>query len=507
MNRGRVIFVGAGPGDPKLVTVRGMEALRKADVVVYDRLVHPALLAYTRHDARLIYVGKEAAKHVVPQTEINRLLVQEARRGKVVVRLKGGDPGVFGRVGEEAQACQEAGIPFDMVPGVTSGTAAPMYAGIPLTHRDYHSSVTFLTGHFCKQNAAQGVNWAALAALPSLVIYMGVKNLPYIQKQLLTHGMAPDTPVALVQWGTVARQQTIVGELQDILQRAQDAQLQPPAIIVIGEVVRLRETLNWYETKPLFGTTIACAVEESAPSEFWTAELDACGAEVIPVRLVPRLSTPAAEQLVQNLACYHWLVFADRHQVDFFFHIFKEQRWDVRRLKAQLATLGPEPADALTQRGLVPTCVLPEDLPAEQIRCHLAAPAGQIGFLQSGNRLLRQVGDIAVLSLGDRVWDDTHPSAEWFRTQHVDAFAAADPVHLDGLAALAGDGWQERTLYCLNEKTARRAREMGWKHVIQWASRWEPARRAAAAPHLPLPEYPPEPALPTQSRQYAAAGN
>ena len=467
MKTGKVLFVGAGPGDPTLVTLKGMAALQQADVVIFDRLVHPGLLAYTRHDARLIYAGKEAAHHVMAQAEINRLLVEEARRGQVVVRLKGGDPGFFGRVGEEAQACREAGIPFDVIPGVTSGTAAPMYAGIPLTHRDYHSSVTFLTGHRAK-NAAHELNWAALAALPSLVIYMGVKNLPVIQQQLLAHGMAPDTPVAVVRWGTVSRQQTVVGQLGNIDRIVQAARIQSPAIIVIGDIVRLREELNWYETKPLFGTTVACAVEAMPSDNPWTVHLASRGAEVIPVPLTPRLFPPAeAEQFIQTLPTCRWLVFGNRRQVDFFFQIITDRRWDVRQLTAQLAACGEATADSLRQRGLQPAHVLPAELPLAHLRRRLAAaPDERIGLLLGHGEKTVVDKNTLVLSLGRLSWDDTHPAARLLASQPVDWLAASDPDHLDGLAKFVGDGWQERPLFCSDVQTAQRAQEMGWKRVV-----------------------------------------
>jgi uroporphyrinogen III methyltransferase/synthase len=336
-----------------------------------------------------------------------------------------------------------------------------------LTHRDHHSSVTFLTGHPCEQNAAKGLNWAALAALPSLVIYMGVKNLPYIKEQLLTHGMAPDTPAALVRWGTVGQQQTLVGQLRDIDRKAQAARFHPPAIIVIGEVVRLREELNWHETKPLFGTTVACAAEVGHDSAPWTARLASCGADVVPVPLVPQpIPQEAAERFILALETCRWLVFGDRRQVDFFFHILKEHRWDVRRLTAQLAVFGQETAEALAQRGLPPARVLSADLPPEQVRRRLASSPGErVCLLQGGKTASLPGVNEVVLSLGRLSWDDAHPAARLLKAQRFDWLVAADPYHLDGLAEFAGKAWQDQPLLCLDGKTAQRAQEMGWKRV------------------------------------------
>jgi uroporphyrin-III C-methyltransferase len=244
---GKVLLVGAGPGDPKLITVKGMEAIEHADVIVYDRLSNPELLKYAKGSAVSIYVGKTADKHTIPQEEINQLLVQHALAGREVVRLKGGDPSVFGRVGEEAEFCNEHGVPFEMVPGVTSGIAAPLWAGIPLTHRDINSSITFVTGHKRTDGRETEVNWTALAALETLVIYMGVGNLPFITEQLIAGGKKASTPVALIRCGTLPQQETLIGTLDTIVQQVQERAFKAPAIIVVGEVVRLRERLKWFE--------------------------------------------------------------------------------------------------------------------------------------------------------------------------------------------------------------------------------------------------------------------
>ena len=245
MKEGKVYLVGAGPGDPGLVTVRGLELLRRAEVIVYDRLVNPALLEEVRREAIRVFVGKGAGFHTLPQGQINDILVTHARRGSLVVRLKGGDPFIFGRGGEEAEALLAAGIPFDVVPGVSSAVAVPAYAGIPLTHRKLSSSFAVITGHeACK--AEPSVDWERLStAVDTLVVLMGLKNFPLIVGKLLAHGRAPETPVALIRWGTTAEQQTVVGTLADIIDKA--AVLQPPVVVVIGEVVALRDGLHWFD--------------------------------------------------------------------------------------------------------------------------------------------------------------------------------------------------------------------------------------------------------------------
>jgi len=244
---GKVFLIGAGPGDAELITVKGLRYLHQADVVLYDRLISPLLLEETRPGTELIFVGKESGYHSMPQEQINNLLISHAQQGQTVVRLKGGDPFVFGRGGEEAQALVDAGIPFEVVPGVSSITAVPAYAGIPITHRDFTSSVTIVTGHE-GYSASPTVNWEALAALGgTLVVLMGVKALPHFTQRLITAGMDSTLPAAIIQEGTTPQQRVITGSLADIAQRAQDAELTSPALTVIGTVVSTREALEWYE--------------------------------------------------------------------------------------------------------------------------------------------------------------------------------------------------------------------------------------------------------------------
>src|SRR5438477_5890069 len=260
--RGIVYLVGAGPGDPGLITARGVELLRRAEVVIYDYLSSPRLLAHCPQ-ALAIYVGKKAASHSMTQEQINALLVEHGRAGRRVVRLKGGDPFVFGRGGEECEALAAAGIPFEVVPGITAALAAPAYAGIPVTHRDFNSSFTFVTGHEKEetyqdaeaktrdQGGASDLDWAALAKLPCLSFYMGVKSLPRICQKLIDYGMDPNMPAASIRWGTTPRQQTVVGTISDLPRKVEEAGLKPPAMTIVGKVVALREKLNWFESRPL----------------------------------------------------------------------------------------------------------------------------------------------------------------------------------------------------------------------------------------------------------------
>jgi uroporphyrinogen III methyltransferase/synthase len=247
---GKAYLIGAGPGDPGLITVKGLECVKTADVIIYDYLANDKLLDQRRPDAELIYVGKQSGRHTLPQDEINALIVKKAKEGKVVARLKGGDPFIFGRGGEEAEALADNNIPFEVVPGVSAATAVPTYAGIPLTHREHTASVAFVTGHENPDKQESKVHWDKIASgVGTIVFFMGMKNLPGIVENLIANGRKPETPIAVIQWGTRPDQKVVTGALKDIVARVQEAKLGPPAIIVVGEVVKLRQKLNWFEPK------------------------------------------------------------------------------------------------------------------------------------------------------------------------------------------------------------------------------------------------------------------
>ncbi|MFP3123247.1 uroporphyrinogen-III C-methyltransferase [Ectobacillus funiculus] len=266
MEKGTVYLVGAGPGDPKLITVYGMECIQKADVILYDRLSNEKLLQYAKKDAELIFCGKMPGKHEVVQEKINQLLVEKALEGKTVTRLKGGDPCVFGRVGEEAEVLVQEGISYEIVPGITSGIAAPAYAGIPVTHRDYASSFAIVTGHGRSEKGEDYINWAALAqGIDTIAFYMGVGNLKYICRKLIEHGKRPDTGAALIEWGTTEKQRTVTGTLETIESKAKAAQITHPAIVLVGDVVQLRPKLQWFkESRANTGDLVIDALEEAA---------------------------------------------------------------------------------------------------------------------------------------------------------------------------------------------------------------------------------------------------
>lgn len=250
MKQGIVYLVGAGPGDPKLITVRGVECIQEADVIAYDRLANPKLLAYAKPTAELLYVGKLPDRHSMPQEEINQLLVEKALQGHVVTRLKGGDPFVFGRGGEEAIELARHGIPFEVVPGITAGIAVPAYAGIPVTQRFVSSSFAIVTGHECPNKEQTSIRWEKLAtAVDTIAFYLGVKNLPMICEQLIAHGRVATTPVAVIEWGTIAEQRTVVGTLETIVEQVKQQEITNPAIILVGDVVNLHEQIAWFQPK------------------------------------------------------------------------------------------------------------------------------------------------------------------------------------------------------------------------------------------------------------------
>lgn len=387
MSVGTVSLIGAGPGDPGLITVRGLDLLRCADVIVYDRLAHPALLQHARPDAEQVYVGKVSAHHAMKQEEINALLVDRARRGLNVARLKGGDPVVFGRGGEEAEFCRDAGVPFEFVPGVTSAIAAPAYAGIPVTHRDMASSFAVVTGHERDDRHESGTrapgnaegrrNWATLAhAADTLVFLMGVEALPEITARLQEHGRSPDTPVALVQWGTWPAQRVVTGTLATITQAVQEAGLTPPAVCVVGEVVRLRDRLRWFDdpaTRPLFGRRIAVTRAREQASTLSNL-LRARGAEpiefpVIRIEALPDLSALDAALLAPRRP--DWLVFTSVNAPPCVATRLEALGLDGRALAGtRIAAIGPATAEAIrTHLGLradfVPTEAVAEAVLAQ----------------------------------------------------------------------------------------------------------------------------------------------
>ncbi len=386
---GRVLLVGAGPGDPGLITLRGVEALRMADAVVYDYLASPELLAHAPVEAERIYVGKKAGQHTLGQEEINALLVRLARAGQQVVRLKGGDPFVFGRGGEEAEALAAAGIPFEVVPGVSSAVAAPAYAGIPVTHRGVAASFAVVTGHEDPSKATNSIDWAALAGIDTLVFLMGVGNLASIVANLVAHGRAGDTPVALVQWGTLGTQRTVSGTLADIVERVRQAGISSPAVAVVGQVVGLRERLRWFDRRPLVGLRVLVTRTREQGGRLASA-LREQGAEPVECPLletVPPADWGPLDRAIAHLASYRWAVFTSANGVASFCERLALAGLDGRALAGvRLAAIGPATAEALAGRGLRADLV-----PGEYVAEALAQGMGDV----AGARVLLARADIA----------------------------------------------------------------------------------------------------------------
>jgi len=367
---GKVYLVGAGPGDPGLITVKGLECIQKADVIIYDYLAASIFLKRARKNAELIYVGKKGGSHTLVQERINDLIVEKAQTGALVTRLKGGDPFIFGRGGEEAEVLFNNGIPFEIVPGVTSAIAAPAYAGIPLTHRKYTATVAFVTGHEDPDKAESAIDWASIArGMGTVVFLMGVKNLPHIAHQLIVHGKPPQTPVALVRWGTTSRQVTISGTLETIVEKVKKAGLKAPAIIIVGDVVHLRRTLNWYEDRPLLGKKIVVTRARAQASDLveLLSELGAECLECPTIKIEPPADYTLLDRAIKNLSTYDWVIFTSVNGVAFFFERLFAAGKDVRAFNnLQTATIGPATEKKLFDFGLN-SDIVPDSYRAESV--------------------------------------------------------------------------------------------------------------------------------------------
>lgn len=355
-SKGIVFLVGAGPGDAGLLTLRGAELLGRADVVVYDALVNAALLRLAPMSAEIIFGGKRGRDQALPQAELNQLLITKAREGKTVVRLKGGDPYVFGRGGEEAEELADAGVPFEVVPGVSSFVAAPNYAGVPLTHRDFCSRLTLVTGHEDPAREDSRIDWQQLAATPGTkVVMMGTYRIGQIAERLVGFGMDPATPVAMVRWGTTGKQRSVEGTLANIGAVATSAQIEPPTVAVIGDVVKLRPKLNWFEQRPLFGQRVVVtrSREQAGGLADRLMELGASVLEVPTIRIGPPQDRERLVDALLELNSYDWLVFTSPNGVTQFFEYFFRQFHDMRDLGgARIAAVGPATARKLKELHL-----------------------------------------------------------------------------------------------------------------------------------------------------------
>lgn len=389
---GYVYLIGAGPGDPGLITVKGRDCLAKAQVVMYDYLANDELLRLAPKGAELIYAGKVGGEHNREQSQINQLLVQKALSGKVVARLKGGDSFVFGRGGEECEALVEAGIPFEVIPGITAAVGATSYAGIPLTHRGITTSVAFVTGHESHGKQSSEIDWEGLSlGSGTVVFYMGIRNLPHIAENLMAHGRAPETPVALIRWGTRPEQEVLTGTLLDIAHKAREANFKAPAITVVGEVVKLRETLRWFDNRPLFGRSVLVTRGADQAGDF-TSKLERLGAKVHgcpTIDLTPAKNYAELDQAIRHLDRFHWIIFTSYNAVRYFFCRLSELGLDTRALgRCRVCAVGPKTAAALAPFG-VRADLIPDDYKAEGV----VAVFAEIDI--SGQQILFPKGDRA----------------------------------------------------------------------------------------------------------------
>lgn len=477
---GKVYLVGAGPGDRGLLTLRGKACLELADVVLYDRLLDPRLLDYAAPTAELIYAGKEARRHALSQHEINELLVEKASAGRQVVRLKGGDPFVFGRGGEELERLHAAGIPFEVVPGVTAAIAAAAYAGIPVTHRGLASSFAVITGHEDPAKPESSIDWARLAtATDTLVFLMGVENLPSIVEQLIRHGRPPRTPVALVRWGSWPQQETLAGTLEDIVARLERREFGPPAVIVVGETVALREQLRWFETRPLFGKRVLVTRSREQASQL-AATLEELGAQVLEAPAI-EIAEPEdfgpLDSALQQLGGYDWVVFTSANGVEAVFRRLRTLSLDSRAFGGtRLAAVGLATAAALQRYGLH------ADLVPEQFLTKAVAEAlAQAGV--AGARVLlprtQLVGeDLGAALAAQRAQVDqvvayrtlqasslSPEVVDLLRRGEIDIVTFASSSTVTNLLALLGDSALEllsrSTIACIGPVTSRTADAAG----------------------------------------------
>ncbi|MDO5043995.1 MAG: uroporphyrinogen-III C-methyltransferase [Coriobacteriia bacterium] len=410
----KVYLVGSGPGDPGLLSVKAKELLQNADILVYDFLVSSQILDLVREDAELVYVGKKGFSKHISQEEINEILLELAKENPeaIIVRLKGGDPYVFGRGSEEGLVLAKAGIPFELVPGITSGMAALAYAGIPATHRNISSSVAFITGHEDPSKEMSSINWEHLAqGVDTLVFYMGVKNIELIARNLLKYGRSPDEPVALVRWGTNPQQETLVSDLEHVAQEVQEKGFSAPSVICVGKVVNLRDDLNFFESKPLHHKTIVVTRARSQASSM-TRELCKLGAHVIEFPTIKIEFNDIAQELLDFISHrdeYSWLVLTSVNGVEALFQSLLVNGYDARVLSGiKVASIGSATAQALMDYGIVPD-LIPEEYRAESLveslEEHNVAQGGKVLLVRASEARSLLIDELEKLGASTHVID------------------------------------------------------------------------------------------------------
>ena len=474
-----MFLVGAGPGDPGLMTIKGLDCLRQADVIVYDRLLDQCLLEVANPRSKRIYVGKSSGYHSIEQDEINQLLIEKAQQGKKVVRLKGGDPFVLGRGGEEAEALALRQIPFEIIPGITSAVAVPAYAGIPVTHRGLSSSFTVVTGHRAVGRHRPKIDWEKLGAdTDTLIFLMGVGNLDYLIKKLIKAGKSPSTPVAIIERGTSHRQRTLVGTLENIVSQLKQEGLQSPAVVVIGKVVKLRKNLRWFDIHPLFGKRILVTRAKHQAKQL-SQSLLRYGA--LPVELpgikIQSLSDPSEmDKAISNLRGYQWIVFTSVNGVSAFFQRLNELNFDSRWLYGlKIGAIGPATARALGDKGLIADCI-----PKRYTTKGLLAELTQRDI--AGKKVLLPRADIASKELTEgiqRLGAKSHEVTAYRTIRYATGIAKAKELLLKGeidiilftspstvnnlLGAFRGDrmALEKALIVCIGPQTASAVKKAG----------------------------------------------
>ncbi|WP_198153515.1 uroporphyrinogen-III C-methyltransferase [Thalassobacillus sp. C254] len=458
MGVGTVYLVGAGPGDSKLITVRGFEYLRTADVVLYDRLVNPLLLDEAKPKAELIYCGKLPDRHHLRQEAIQEVMIEKAKEGLHVIRLKGGDPGVFGRVGEEAAALAKAEVPYEIIPGITAGIAAPAYAGVPVTHREHASSFAIVTGH--AQTGEPSPNWEGLAtSIDTIAFYMGVKNLSFIAENLIKHGKSKDTPIMLVEWATTSRQRTVEGTLENITEVVERENIKNPALTLVGDVVGLRKSLHWFEKKKLTDQTILVGQTNSKKSSI-AAKLRENGAEAF--EFPSFRETPESESFPENLKSFSKIVFLASESVTPFFKEIKRRRIDVRSLPSEITATTKRGAVYLEEHGIfseIDSFIQEEEGVLYIGKEDQIAPLSEDGWI-SHRAVTNEKSNITLVRLHQdkRLTTVVFPCAESVETVTREVEEAG----------ISFKEWKEDKLFiCYGPKSRMKAEETGYENCIE----------------------------------------
>ena len=477
--KGKVYIIGAGPGDAGLITLKAIDCLREADVVIYDYLVGKDLLKYARADARFIYAGKQGGAHTLSQWQINDLLVKEAKSGNIVARLKGGDPFIFGRGGEEAEKLATNNISFEIVPGVTSAIAVPAYTGIPLTHRGLTSTVAFVTGHEDPTKEKSDIDWQALARIGTLVFLMGVKNIEKIVKELKDNGRSPKTAAALIRWGTTPKQEILEGTLANIATKAKERKFAPPAILVVGEVVALRDTLQWFDSKPLFGKGVVITRPEKQANDLAKLLIkEAANPIHFPtIKIVPPPNWRELDAAIKKLEEYEWLIFTSANGVAYFFQRLFAKKKDIRDLKGiKICCIGPATAQQVENKGirvdLVPEKFISEgilesfsgkNLKGKKILLARAAKARDV--LPEGLKKLGAKVDVATTYVTVNSGKKKNELEELFEENQVDVVTFTSSSTVNNFIKIAGSGFKLPKgvkIACIGPVTAATAKKAGF---------------------------------------------